>query len=40
MHGGEEPRDLAQRPQLEDGVVERGLAIEENAPELDHHSEA
>ena len=37
---GEQPGHLPQRAKLEDRVVERGLALEQDAPELQHHAEA
>ena len=35
----EQPGHLAQRPELEDRVVQGGLALQQDAPELEHHAE-
>ena len=40
MDRGEQPGNLAQGPELEHRIVERGLALEEDAAELDHDAEA
>jgi hypothetical protein len=40
MHRGEQPGHLSQRPELEDGVVERGLPLQQDAAELEHDAEA
>ena len=39
MNRREKPGDLTQGPELEHGVVERGLSLEQDAPELQHHAE-
>ena len=36
----QQPGHLAEGPELEDGVVQRGLALEQDAPQLEHHAEA
>ena len=35
MHRGEQAGHLAQRPELEDRVVQGGLALEQDAPQLE-----
>ena len=39
MHRGEQAGHLAQRPQLEDRVVQGSLALEEDAPQLEDDAE-
>jgi hypothetical protein len=39
MDGAQEPRHLPERPELEHRVVERRLALEQDAPELEHHAQ-
>ena len=40
MHRREQPGHLAERPQLENGVVQRALPLEQDAPELEDHRQA
>jgi hypothetical protein len=39
VYRGEQTGHLPERPELEDRVVERGLALEQDAPKLEHHAE-
>ena len=40
VHRREQPGHLPERAELEDGVVQRGLPLEQDAPQLEHHAEA
>ena len=40
MHRGEQPGHLPQRPELEDRVVQGGLALEQDAAQLEHHADS
>ena len=39
MHRGEEAGHLPERAELEHGVIQRRLPLEQDAPELQHHAE-